>query len=152
MNKGLWIWTTICIILTALIIWAITLNHTYIGNDITLNADTSHSFNINADTVSIEAASVSFFAIHSSNGESIISKSSPKPLGWNGDYFKTEPMQIHGGLWEIDKGNNITIHITSSSRITILEYLMPSIKILTYFLIILMMSLIWLLCVIAFRR
>jgi hypothetical protein len=70
---------------------------------------------INAESVALEAASCEFFIFRrrvSLYGEVVMGVKTLKPLGWAcREYYKAEPLRIPGGLWAVEKGTDITVHL-----------------------------------------
>lgn len=146
MNKVFWIWTGFCIVGAGLLIWLSTININHSGSIITLTTNDSYQLTINAESVTIEAASSNFFVLRQPRGEIIVGTLTEKPLGWYSDeYYKSEPAKIQGGVWIVEKGKDITIHITSMDSVTVQKSLKVETK-LSYGLVVVGVAfIIWLL-------
>ena len=94
------------------------------GDDITFKVDQKRQFTIETKEANFEAASGNFFVLRNPNGEVISGSPVPKPLGWYMDeYYITAPKPIESGLWTVEVGSLVTIHLTNASVMTVKESL-----------------------------
>lgn len=116
---GILIWTVVVGMGASLLFWIVTRDETYIGSDLTFTIGDTRTMNVSAPMMYMEAADDGFFAIR--NGAiTLIGKPAPIPLGWSeNNYFTAELDQTPGGLWQIEKGRGITIHLVSESTMTV---------------------------------
>lgn len=146
MKAAFWIWTVFCVVGAGLLIWFLPADQSYSGSNITLTTDDKRQLSINAESVTIEAASGSFFVLRKTSGEAIVGSPTQKPLGWDEDeYYRAEPTQVQGGEWIVEKGSDITIHLSSSGNITVQGALKSGEKALSDILLVVFAFSIWLL-------
>jgi len=112
-----WIWTVVvvgCVVLGGI---AVTKDKVYTGTDIKF--ETGRTLQIDAETVTFEAASSGFFVLRKESGETIIGVPTQPPLGWaNSKYFVAGPQEIPGGEWLFPNGN-ATVKISSDKAVTV---------------------------------
>lgn len=146
MKKASWIWTVFCVIVAGLLIWLLSTSQHYSGSNIIFTTDDQQQLTIDAESVTIEAVSANFFVLRRPSGETVVGTPTQKPLGWDKDeYYRVEPMKIRGGTWITEKGRNITIHLSSSSDITVQETLKVEGKVGLCLLLVVIVFFIWLL-------
>ena len=141
--KGFIIWTVICVIGASLFVWIPTREKTYVGNDVTFTASDTRTMNVSTPMTKMEAADDGFFAAR--NGSTmLVGKPAPKPLGWEQDaYFTAELDEAPSGLWLIEKGNGVTIHLVSESTMTVVIVMNSDAKSSLIFLIVFAAFCIW---------
>lgn len=117
------IWTAVCVYGTVSFLWKIP-NASWedSGRDFTFTTDNSKVFATNGPS-EIEAASPWFFLLRNEATNQVITSASIKrPLGWDyNEYHVVAPTDLPEGTWLVDKGQSITIHLTSSSDIKVIE-------------------------------
>lgn len=126
MKTAIVIWTVIAMALMTMIIVVVTKNQNFTGSDITFVTGDVSQFTINAPApVTIEAASNLFFAFR--NGSTtVVGTLTPNPLGWDrNEYFTTGSVSFSGGLWVVEKGNSVTVHLRSSESMTVQDDTQP---------------------------
>jgi hypothetical protein len=145
MKVSFWIWTFVCLIIAGFLIWRVSYDQKLSGNNITLHTNYKRYLTIDAESVTIEAASSSFFMLRQLSGETIIGTATEKPLGWvSKEYYTAEKKEFPGGEWIVEKGNYITVHITSPGSFTVQEGLITGEKIFVDILIAVAAILVWL--------
>lgn len=141
--KGFIIWTVICVIGAVLFVWIPTREETYVGSNLTFIVGDTKTMNINTPQVKMEAADDGYFALRNGS-DTLVGKPMPKPLGWGQDaYFTAELDQAPGGLWQIEKGSGVTIHLVSESTMTVVIVMNSGAKSSLIFLIVLAAFCIW---------
>ena len=112
-----WSWTTFIVAFLVLAGNALTKDQVHTGTDI--NFITSRTLQIEAETVTFEAASSDFFVLRKESGETIVGIPTPPPLGWSGSkYFTAESREIPGGEWLFAVGS-ATVNISSGQTLTV---------------------------------
>ena len=112
-----WSWTVFVVACLALAGNAFTKDRVYTGTNINFAA--SRTLQIEAETVTFEAASSDFFVLRKESGETIIGIPTPPPLGWSGSkYFTAESREIPGGKWLFAVGS-ATVNISSGQTLTV---------------------------------
>lgn len=146
MKTVFWIWTGVCVLGAALLINVVNSPTNYTGNSILFKTSSDNQIDIDAESVTMEAASSSFFVLRRPSGESIVGVPMDKPLGWSSDeYYFAREENVPGGLWLIEKGSGVTLHITSESNIEVSEVRTHDSRVDAYFFISLMFFFLWLL-------
>jgi hypothetical protein len=127
MKLNFWIWTLCCIVGAFLFIRIVTTGLSHSGSTITLLTDDRRQLVIEAEAVTIEAASGSFFALHHpESGVTIVGAPTERPLGWSSEgYYLAEPTSTYGGLWLVERGTDITVRMTGASTIRVTNTLKP---------------------------
>lgn len=144
MKKGFWIWTLFCVALIAGLAYLVSGDTVYTGKNITMSSNDARQLTING-TATVEAASSSFFVFKKTSGETLVGTLTPKPLGWESDeYYLAGPTQIQSGTWIIEKGEGITIHLTSQESLTVKEALQPTEQGIVILLLFVLIAIIWL--------
>lgn len=143
MKLGFVLWTVFCLIVAAGLAWKFQADNIYSGKNDLFRAGDTNELSIDGP-VSLEAASSSFFAIRQINGEkTIVGVLTKAPLGWSGtEYFKSEPILVQGD-WTVEKGSNITFHVTSSESVTVIQKLKPNVKAFTFLLTVIASVAVW---------
>ena len=90
------------------------------GTTVTFTTDTGYFLFINADSVTLEAASQGFFVLYKATGEAITPTPKQPPLGEYDTYYVFGPASVSGGKWNVSEGKP-TIQITSTTPITVTE-------------------------------
>ena len=112
-----WIWTVVvvgCVILGGI---ALTKDKVYTGTDIKFK--TGRTLQIDAETVTFQAASDGFFVLRKESGETIVGLPTQPPLGWlSSKYFIAGPQEIPGGKWLFPDGT-ATVKISSDKTVTV---------------------------------
>lgn len=94
-----------------------TRDRVYTGTE--LEFKTGRSFQIEAESVTLEAASSDFFVLRKESGETIVGVPTQAPLGWTYDeYFVYGPEKVPGGEWLFPEGY-ATFRVTSENAVTI---------------------------------
>lgn len=143
MTNFQYLWTMICIFGAILVIMVFTHNRIYRGQDLTLHPINSQ-FTIDVESVTLEAASSEFFILRHEEDEVIVGKAVERS-SWEGKYYKAGPVKINGGnLVVTEKKGDLTIHLTSSSNMSVKEFLDFSSIVLTWMFVVVIGFLIWL--------
>jgi len=112
-----WIWTALMVAGFVAGGIAFTKDGVYTGTKIEFN--TNRDLQIDAESVTVEAAASDFFVLRKENGETIVGVPTAKPLGWTSSkYFVYGPQEVSGGKWLFTNGI-ATIKITSENAITV---------------------------------
>ena len=112
-----WTWTVLAIAGFVAGGIASTKDGVYTGTKIEFN--TGRDLQIDAESVTVEAAASDFFVLRKENGETIVGVPTAKPLGWTSSkYFVYGPQEVSGGKWLFSNGT-ATIKITSEKAITV---------------------------------
>ena len=111
------IWTSLVLVALILAGVGITRDGGYTGTEIEFA--TGRHLQIEAETVTLEAASRSPFVLRKDSGETIVGVPAQPPLGWTGDnYFVYGPQEVPGGKWLFPNGY-ATFKITSEETVTV---------------------------------
>ncbi len=125
----LFVWTLFCSTVTSFIIAANLGRTVHIGTDIVLTTSEGNQLAINAESATIEADSGEFFYLTQPvSGDKITGLPAIKPfLGYKRPlYFKADSAIREGGVWIVEDGSDVTIHITGPTDITVQEDIVPS--------------------------
>lgn len=104
---------------------AITQNWVHTGPDLVFNTFEGQDLAVQSKgEVTLEAVSDRLFVFSNPSGETIVGSLTEPPLGWDqGDYYHVGPTKIHDGLWMLDGGETVTVHLKSETGITATEIL-----------------------------
>ena len=112
-----WAWVLVVIVAAVWIGILSTSEDVYTGTKIEFN--TSRDIQIDAETVTFEAASEDFFVLRKESGETIVGVPTARPLGWSHDkYYVATSQEVSGGRWLFQDGS-ATVKITSAKAITV---------------------------------
>ncbi len=112
-----WSWTIFIVASLVLAGNAFTKDQIYTGTNISF--ETGRTLQIEAETVTFEAASSDFFVLRKESGETIVGIPTPPPLGWSGNkYFTAESRETPGGKWLFAVGS-ATVNISSGQTLTV---------------------------------
>ena len=145
MKLELWVISVSYVFAVVGIIWSVLKKvNRYRGQNITLTTNDHNVLSVKAESVTAEAASGNFFCIRSPGGETIIGKQE-KPLEWWVAYFIAKASKVKGGEWIVEKGSDITIHLSGSGsdEVTVEETLTSGWKVIDALQYILAATFIW---------
>jgi hypothetical protein len=112
-----WTWVLVVIVGAVWLGISSTSEDIYKGTKIEFN--TSRDLQIDAETVTFEAASEDFFVLRKESGETIVGIPTARPLGWSHDkYYVATSQEVSGGKWLFQDGS-ATVKITSEKAVTV---------------------------------
>ena len=122
-TKAFLSWTVVCVIGAALMLWKLpNIKWGHPGKDVTFSVSDGNQF-ITAKPAIIEVASSNFFLLRNKKTSEVVSGlPKPKPLGWSSDeYYTAGPVDFGAGTWIVEKGAEITVHLTAKVDINTIE-------------------------------
>jgi hypothetical protein len=117
------LWTIFCVIGATVALFVLTDSESYYGRNIELITGSGKYVQIEADTISLDMASSKYFVIRHPDGLSVYGIPEESPLWWqDNEYFQVKNAEVPGGLWFVEKGNNIKMQIHSTEEFSAQEY------------------------------
>jgi hypothetical protein len=137
------VWTLICLVGGGFLAWWLPGPTTYQGTQVTFQVTDRKNVTINAESVEMEAADGTFFVLR--NGDvALVGLPTPKPLGWEEDYYFTAELdEAPGGEWAVEKGDWVTVKVTSDRPMSVEVAFIPWARAVLIGLIVLVTGFLW---------
>lgn len=146
-TKAFLIWTGMCLVGT---IWMLSklpnIEWVHLGKNVTFSTSDGNQF-VTAKPATIEVASSNFFLLRNKKTSEVVSGlPKPKPLGWSSDeYYTAGPVDFVAGTWIVEKGSEVTVHLTAEVDINTTESKDNELRMWTTVVLLLVGFVVWLL-------